>query len=295
MRKQPYAALTATLLLWASSFPAIKVGLTGYSSFQLAALRLAVASAALGCVAPFLGVRVPRGQDIILILALGLLGVSCYHVLLNYGENLATAGSAAFISNIAPLFTTILARAVGERSRRRSWFGVVVGLAGVGLISASLPGPFVLNPGCLPLLLAALCWSLFFVLQRPLLIHYSPLEVTCYAVWTGTLLLVVFLPGAAIAARTADWPATLAAIYLGLLPMACGYVCWSYVLSNIPVSRAAVYTYLVPVISTVMAYAWLGEQPTTLFVIGAGAVLLGIVVHQSPDDLLPTERPVAQR
>lgn len=288
MRKMPYAALTATLLLWASSFPAIKVGLDGYSAFHLAALRFAIASAILGCVAPLLGIRMPRRRDAVLILALGLIGVSGYHMLLNYGETLATASAAAFIVNLAPLFSTILARMVGETTARRSWLGLITGLAGVALISGSLPGQFILNAGCLLLLLAAVCWSLFFVMQKPLLAYYSPLEVTCYAVWTGALLLACFLPGAVMASRTASLPATLSVVYLGILPTACGYLCWSYVLSKISVSRAAIYTYLVPVISAAMAYFWLGEQPTLLFSVGAAGVLAGIgIAHQSEERAVP--------
>lgn len=283
MTRKPYTALAVTLLLWASSFPAIKLGLGGYSPLQLAALRFAAASAILGSAAPFLGVRLPRRQDALLILALGLLGVAAYHVLLNFGETLATASAAAFIANVAPLFSAGLARTIGERAGRGTWLGLLVGLLGVWLISASLPGPSPLNLGCLALLLAALCWSLFFVLQKPLLSFYSPLEVTSYAVWVGSLLLAYWLPGALAAAGTASPSATFAAIYLGILPTACAYLCWSYVLSLIPVSRASVYTYLVPVLSTAMSYAWLGEQPQTLFIIGAAAVLLGVRIAHRPE------------
>jgi drug/metabolite transporter (DMT)-like permease len=282
MGKLPYAALTVTLVLWASSFPAIKAGLEGYSPIHLAALRFATASVALAGVAPLLGVRLPRRQDFALVLALGVLGVSAYHVFLNYGEALATASAAAFIANVAPLFAAVLARTIGETPARRSWLGLVAGLMGVWLISASLPGEFALNEGCLLLLLAAFCWSLFFVLQKPLLAFYSPLEVTCYAVWTGTLLLALFLPGAMTEARAASVSATLCAVYLGIVPTACAYLCWSYVLAKISVARAAIYTYLVPIISAAMSYAWLGERPTALFSIGAAAVLLGVgIAYQS--------------
>ena len=284
MGKLPYAALTVTLVLWASSFPAIKAGLASYSPIHLAALRFATASVALMCAAPILGVRLPRRQDLPRVLALGVLGVAAYHVFLNYGEALATASAAAFIANVAPLFTAVLARKIGEAPARRSWLGLVAGLMGIWLISVSLPGEFALNEGCLLLLLAAFSWSLFFVLQKPLLAFYSPLEVTCYAVWTGTLLLALFLPGAMSEAQAASVPATLCAVYLGIVPTAGAYLCWSYVLSQISVARAAIYTYLVPIISAAMSYAWLGERPTVLFSVGAATVLLGVGIAHRVED-----------
>jgi drug/metabolite transporter (DMT)-like permease len=266
--------------LWASSFPVIKIGLKGYSPFQLASLRFLTASALLAAVAPFLAVRLPRRQDVGSILALGFFGVAAYHVLINAGETLATASAAGFISNTAPLFTTAIARARGEHITWKGWTGLLIGLVGVWFISIGNPaaGEFALNPGCLFLVLAALCWSLFFVLQSPLLRRYSPLEVTCYAVWTGSLLLAVFLPGALAALPATGFTATLAALYLGILPTAAAYLAWGYVLANIRLSQASIYTYLVPILSAVMAYLWLGEEPTLLFFLGAVGVLVGVMV-----------------
>ena len=284
MGKLPYAALTVTLVLWASSFPAIKAGLEGYSPIHLAALRFATAAVVLAGAAPVLGVRLPRRQDVPLVLALGLLGVAAYHIFLNYGEALATASAAAFIANVAPLFSAVMALAIGEVPAPRSWFGLLTGLIGVWLISASLPGQFILNEGCLLLLLAAFCWSLFFVLQKPLLAFYSPLEVTCYAVWTGTVLLAFFVPGALREMPSASLAATVSTIYLAVIPTACAYLCWSYVLSKISIARASVYTYLVPIVSAAISYAWLGERPSLTFSLGASAVLLGVTLaHQSPE------------
>jgi drug/metabolite transporter (DMT)-like permease len=294
MRKTPYLALTVTLVLWASSFPAIKAALSGYSPLELAAVRFLTASATLACVAPLLGVRVPRRSDALLILALGLAAVGAYHVLLNYGEMISTAGAAAFITNLAPIFSTILAGALGEHVRRRAWVGVLVSLGGASLISLATQGPLALDVGCVLFLLAAGCWSLFFVLQKPLLAHYSPLEVTCYAIWSAALPFTVFLPGAATAALNADLTATICAVYLGILPTSCGYLCWSYVLSRIPVSQAAIYTYLVPVISAAMSYVWLGEHPSTLFVLGAGVVLLGVALAHPSELAMPAKASSSQ-
>lgn len=218
MRTAPYLAIAATLILWASSFPAIKAGLDGYSPLSLAALRFAAASLVLGCAAPFLGIRLPQRRHGALVLALGLIGVAGYHILLNYGEALATASAAAFIANAAPLFTTIMAKAMGERVGRRAWLGLLAGLAGVWLIGGSFSARGFFDPGAALLLGAALCWSLFFVLQKPLLTQHSPLEVTCYAVWIGTIALALFLPDAIVELRSASLSATLSALYLGVLP-----------------------------------------------------------------------------
>jgi drug/metabolite transporter (DMT)-like permease len=55
-------ALAATVVLWASAFAAIRVGLSGYGVAGLSFARLAVASAALAVAAPLLKVRLPLGE-----------------------------------------------------------------------------------------------------------------------------------------------------------------------------------------------------------------------------------------
>ena len=272
--------------MWASSFPGIKAGLDGYSPFELAAFRFVIASLMLAGIAPWLEVRRPRTRDLPLILALALFGVACYHLALNYGELKATSSTAAFIANLAPVFTLLIAWLfLGEHIRGRSWIGVGVSLVGVWLIASARGGSVSVGVGALALLGAALCWSLFFVLQKPLLTYYTPLEVTCYSVWVGTILLGFLIPQSLATSRDAPWAATLSAIYLGVFPTALAYVSWSYVLAHLPASRASVYTYLVPPLSTVIAVVWVNEVPGPLFLIGGVAILAGVAIATETVDL----------
>src|SRR5215470_17984963 len=136
-----HIALFSSLILWASSFPGIQAGLGGYSPFQLAALRFAVASLLLAGLAPWLKVRRPRTKDLPLILALAFFGVASYHHAVNYGELKATSNTAAFFTNLSPVFTVLIARLVlGEDLGGRLWIGVGVSLAGVWLVASARGG-----------------------------------------------------------------------------------------------------------------------------------------------------------
>jgi drug/metabolite transporter (DMT)-like permease len=274
-----HVALFSSLILWASSFPGIEAGLGGYSPFQLAALRFTVASVLLAGLAPWVKVRRPPTKDLPLILALAFFGVACYHLAINYGELKATSSTAAFITNVSPVFTMLIAQLfLGEELRRRSWIGVGVSLAGVWLVASAHGGSVSAGIGAAVLLGAALCWSLFFVLQKPLLTYYRPLEVTCYSVWIGTLFLGFLIPDSLAMSRNAPWPATLSAIYLGLFPTALAYVSWSYVLAHMPASRASAYTYVIPPLSTAIAVVWVNETPSAFFLIGGVAILAGVAI-----------------
>ena len=185
----------------------------------------------------------------------------------------------AFITNVSPVFTMLIAQLfLGEELRRRSWIGVGISLAGVWVVASAHGGSVSAGIGAAVLLGAALCWSLFFVLQKPLLTYYRPLEVTCYSVWIGTLFLGFLIPDSLAMSRNAPWPATLSAIYLGLFPTALAYVSWSYVLAHMPASRASAYTYLIPPLSTAIAVVWVNETPSAFFLIGGVAILAGVAI-----------------
>jgi hypothetical protein len=104
-------ALALTVVLWATAFPAIRVGLDGYGVAGLSLMRLAVASAALAVAAPLLRVRRPRVADLPLIAVCGVTGMSAYQLLLNWGEVHVPAGTASLLVSTAPVFSVMLAAA----------------------------------------------------------------------------------------------------------------------------------------------------------------------------------------
>src|ERR1700739_4019111 len=101
-------ALVITIVLWASSYPAIRAGLRGFEPGPLAALRYGVA--ALAFLVPALAGRLrrPRASDLGRILVAGGLGIALYNLALNTGEVTVSAGAAGFLINCAPIFTMLL-------------------------------------------------------------------------------------------------------------------------------------------------------------------------------------------
>ncbi|MCY3024124.1 MAG: DMT family transporter, partial [Planctomycetota bacterium] len=250
MNARTLIALLATVTLWGSAFPAIRQALHGYSPGQLALLRFAVASLCLAVYAVFKGLRLPPKRDLPLLFVCGALGITVYHVALNHGELTVAAGAACLIINTSPVFTAILARLfLGERLKVWGWAGIGVSFLGVALIGLGEGGGLRLEPGVALILFAALSSSVYFVIQKPLLARYSALEFTAYTIWAGTVLLLVFAPGLTHHIAAAPVSATLSAVYLGIFPAAAAYLTWAYLLARVPVTRAASFLYMVPVLA----------------------------------------------
>ena len=295
MNRTTKLAVGATVILWASAFAGIRAGLQDYSPIHLAVLRFGVASIALGLVALFKQTRRPALRDLPRLILVGLCGIPLYNLALNYGEVTISAGAASFIISTAPIFTAILSiLMLQERVPSLAWLGILISFIGVGLIALGGEGRLNLDRGALFILGAAVVQSFYFVLQKPLLQRYTSFEVVSYALWLGTAGLLLFTPGLTTTIRQATPVVTLAVIYLGIFPAALAFFCWSYALARIEASRATTFLYLVPVVSTIIAFIWLGEIPSGWTLIGGGLVLGGVILVTTARRPIRVFRPPAQ-
>lgn len=277
-----YLAIAIALLLWAAAFAGIRKGLEGYGPGELALLRFGTASFVLVLYALLNRMRLPARRDLPRIALAGFLGITVYHVALNYGEQTVMAAAAALIISSSPVFTALLStRFLGERLTLWGWTGVLASFVGVAIISFSAAGHIAFEPASLLILVAAVATSLYFIVSKRPLRHYSALEFTSYAIWAGTIPLLVFLPGLLEQMPVAPPSATLSAVFMGIFPGAISYVLWSFALSTMPASSLAVFLNFQPVNAAVIAWLWLGEVPSALTVVGGAVAIAGVVLVQT--------------
>ncbi len=293
-RREPrtWLAIAGVLLLWASAFAGIRAGLRltpagtlgadGYGPGELALLRFGTASVALAIYALATRMRLPARSDLPRICLASFLGISIYHVALNFGEVTVQAGAASLLISAGPVFTALLSVVfLQERLTRSGWGGILLAFAGVALIALSGGQGLRFTPGALLILLAAAVAAAHSILSKQCLRSYAALEFTSYVIWTGTLPLLIFLPGLLRQFPLAAPQATFAVVYLGIFPAAIAYVLWNYALARMPASLLSSFLYLSPVIAIFIAWLWLGELPTLLTLIGGAIAIVGVVLVQT--------------
>ena len=293
-RRDPkvWLSLAVTLLLWASAFAGIRAGMRltpagipgpdGYGPGEVALLRFGTASFVLAVFAILTRMRLPSRKDLVGIAIAGVVGITIYHVSLNFGEQTVTSGAAALLFAAGPVFVALLSMAfLGERLTWQGWSGIAVAFAGVALISVSGSGGVHFTAGALFVLLSALATAAYFILSKRLLRHYSAIEFTCYAIWAGTIPMLIFAPSFARQFAHAAPSATWAVVYLGIFPAAIAYVLSNYALSRMPASLMTTFLYLSPVLAALIAWVWLGEVPALLTVIGGAIAIVGVIIVQT--------------
>lgn len=274
-----YTAAIVTVVLWASAFVAIRIGLTGYDPGALALFRFFVASISI----LILYFRVPKRKPIKVdelpkILITGIVGIGIYNIALNYGEITVPAGIASFIIGMMPIITIIISGIfLKEHIYFRMWIGVIISLIGLGIIAAGEHGGVSFDYGVITIFISAICGGFYSSIQRHTSKKFTSIEITAFAMWSGTLFLLIFTPKLITSIPHAPLKATLAAIYMGIFPGAIGYAAWSYVLSHLPASRAAPILYAIPIVTTLMSFLVLGEFPAWLSLIGGLIALAGAI------------------
>jgi drug/metabolite transporter (DMT)-like permease len=277
----PRAVLSLVLvaLFWGSSFTYISIALAAFGPGELALVRFIVATATLGVVAIFAPIPRIERRDWPRLIVLSLLGITAYHLLLNFGQRNVPPGTSALIIQTAPVFSVLLAsKLLGETVTRRSWFGIVTALTGSVVLVVGQGKGLGFTTSAFLIVLSAVATSLYFVLQQPLVQRYGARALTTWSMLVGMLPMLVFAPTAISQWQQASVEARLVVVYVGVFPAAVAYVLWHYLLNALGVSRATVFMYVTPIIAFVTAWLLLGTVPTTGAIVGGAITLLGVVV-----------------
>ncbi|MGE8153495.1 DMT family transporter [Pseudomonas vancouverensis] len=271
-------AMAFVVACWGFSPTGIHIGLQAYDPVHLALARFLLASLFMAVIAVFKGIRLPKWRDVPLMMGLGFFAVSLHHVAINFGQQGVSAGASSVLAQTTPLFSTLLARFVfKDRVSAWRWSCVLLGLIGAVIVVAGDHGLGSIDAHGLLILLAAVSWSLYFALQKHHSGRYDGLTLVCYTVWSGTLLLLVFLPGLLDQVARAPMRVQFAVIALGVFPSALAYLAWAYVLAHVDLSRATMTLYLTPPTAMVIASFILGERPTLMIVVGGLVVLTSVL------------------
>ena len=276
------AAVGVTLVLWSSAFVAIRHLGEDFGAGSLSLGRCLVAAVLLGGLAVSRGlVRVQR-RDWWRFATIGVLWYAVYNLALNEGERHVDAGTAALLLQFSPLILAVLAAVVlHEPFSRELGLGLVVALAGVSAIAFSGDAT---GASTRPVLGSALClvsalvYSVSVVVQKPLMTRVPAIQVTWLACTVGAVACLPWAGELVHDVRHAPASSVAWVVYLGAFPTAIGFTTYAYALSRMSASQLGITTYLVPIVTIVLAWVLLSEAPAPLAYAGGVLTLLGVAL-----------------
>jgi drug/metabolite transporter (DMT)-like permease len=271
--------VTVAMLTWSSAYAAISYALSAFTPGEVALARLALA---LLCFLGWLRARnmtLPPLPQWPPLLALGVMGLTIYHLCLNDAETRIASGTAAIILALSPAVTGVASSLwLHEKLPPRMIAGLAVALGGVVLVTLTSGQRLSFEPKAALVLVSVVCTSLYFVGQKPFLTRHSAIAVTTVTFMGGVAAAIPFGLSLPHAVMTAPHAKIAALLWLGLAPTFVGYLTWNMAIQRASVSKVTSFIYFSTPIALLISWLWLGERPGPVTLIGAAIVIAGVVL-----------------
>ncbi|PYU67502.1 MAG: hypothetical protein DMG49_18545 [Acidobacteria bacterium] len=302
------ASIGLVILIWAINFIAAKIGLRSLPAMTLASFRVVLAGAMMLPVYPLCS-RLPAFaeaaesrrpeftlRDLWTFLYMGFFGVAINQVCFTVGLRYTSVSHAAVIVGMGPIYTLIFAVLFKlERATGRKAMGMVVAFAGIAVLASengiSAHSPSVLGDAIT--MTGSIGFAMYVVLGKQLAGRYNPLTMTAFSHYAGALIVlpVAIYRAAALGSaeqwRAVTWAGWAAMLYMAIFGSAVAYVLYFSLLRYLEASQLSAFTYLLPVLATLLGILLLGEQGSWIQVFGVLLALGGVYWIESGRTSIP--------
>jgi drug/metabolite transporter (DMT)-like permease len=278
----PVLSVLGALILWSSSFVAIKVAYTTFPPITLAVTRFVVATLILGALALLPGNRVRlEKKDILTFAVCGLTGIMLYAVLQNIAMQWTSASSATLIIASYPIITLLLESVIYKiKLSAVKIVAVLIAIVGVVILSyvkaeSRLEGELL---GILLLVAAGVVWAVYNFMTKKVVNRYPPITLLFYSTLFGTIFmlpLVLFERG--------QWqqPTLMSfsmMMFLGVFCSVIAFLLYNRGLKTMAASTVTSMLNLVPIFGVFFSWLLLGEQVSLRKFIGGAIVIFGVML-----------------
>lgn len=276
-----YLSAVAAIFFWGSSFVGTKLAYASFGPLTVCFLRFALSLVILKMI------RIVRHdnrklekQDVPIMLATGLLGISVYYACENYALTLTSASAASLISGAYPAITALIGVLFYHvHVTKRQAAGILMAMIGIVILTSggSFSGSNV-RLGNAILIFDGFLWAFYNFLVPHIRPCYSVLSITYYQ----TLLALPFLiPGLFLenhAGMIITPSAILALLYLAIGCSVLAYLLYNFSLRGISPAAAAAIMNLMPVFGLLLSAIILKESITPASAAGGIIVILGVLL-----------------
>jgi len=270
--------------LWGTTWLVVRVGLEDLPPFTFAGVRFLLAAILLTVIAMVRRIRLPTApSDWAMMVGTGLSAIGVTYAFQFWGMQHVESGLAAVLFSTIPLLTILIAHVVlpDEPMTLRKVGGVALGTVGVALIfSDQLGGNSLMAKWAIAgFLIGAVAMAHAQVVVRARGHRVDPVVLAAVQTAVGGAVLLGI--GTSTEGPLVDqaWSlrAVLAVGYLSVLGTAVGFVALYYLLRHMQVTQVNSMMLVHPLVAIVLGWLVLREQLSWPVLVGAGAIVLGLV------------------
>ena len=296
MHKEQIRAIGLVILsmvFYGISFPATRIALGAYGPITIVTARLFISSVLLVSMQMLLLGRssLPARKDLPWFFAIGLFQPFLYFLLETFGLQRVSPSVASIIIATIPVFTPVLSRwLLNERLTVFNLLGLIASCIGVvilvtnGAHQDSIDTGVNTSPvGFLMLFGAVFAAIIYTILVRRMPTDYSPLTITAVqnTVGLGLFLPLFFLFEARSTLQIGlDTAAVTSICVLAVFASSLAFIFLNYGIQVLGAARANGFVNLVPVVTAIVSFLFLGERFGTVKILGMGIVFTGVLLAQ---------------
>ncbi|NHJ33161.1 MAG: DMT family transporter [Asgard group archaeon] len=203
-----------------------------------------------------------------------------------YSVKFTTASASSFLLNVNPVITFVLSIII-LKERHKWWgaIGVLISFAGVFFIAVDVrdisavfaSGAFL---GNFLGFMSGVAWAAYTIYLKRFLKERDAITTTT---WTLSISAIVLLILMLIIDRNfiegTKYYHILTLVFLGIVPTAIAFTLWFETIRRIPVQKASVFQFLIPILATIFALA-MNETIDWFFALGGALIISGVFITQ---------------
>ncbi len=287
MKGRPYLALVFSMIFWSFSFVWFKIANRDYDPIAIVFIRLCMAIVFLSSFLWITGkFKKVKKEDRKYFFLLALFEPFLYFLGESFGLTYVSSTVGSVIISTIPVFAVILAWVIyRERLRLINYLGVIISFAGVIIFITNNTGNIEMNPRGLALMFLAVISAVGYNMVLHRLAHeYDPVTIVNIQNIIGA---VLFLPLFLIfdlrdLLATGFVAESFGSIILLAVFASCGaFVLFAYSVRHLGISRANIFSNLIPVFTAIFAFFIVGDRLTVRNGVGMAVVIAGLFLSQA--------------
>jgi drug/metabolite transporter (DMT)-like permease len=288
-KQKAYIALTATSIIWGTSWVASKIGIQRVPALEIASIRQFIAGVLFLSFFLLKGQKLPTPKQFLWLTLMALLLFVSANGIATLALKTIPSGMGSLISALYPLSVVIIERLFFRNTRITTitFAGLLLGIGGIAIVfydNAFANHTEGYAWGVVLSMIAMLSWSI-----GTIILARTKLKMNAYyaAGWemlisSCILMIMLLISGDMMPVSQIPLQSWGAIAYLVIASNIIAFVAFIYTMKHLEPALAAIYAYINPIITIFVGYLLVNERITWKIIIGSVITLSGVyLVNQS--------------